>query len=79
MRSPSPATPSRREMISGTAGGALLLAGWPASAAEPDAQDVPAELQRRMYAAALDSAKRHVRGGEPGSAYPRPFVDAAFS
>jgi hypothetical protein len=32
-----------------------------------------------MYAAALESAKRHVRGGEPGSAYRRPFVDAAFS
>ncbi|HSZ50012.1 MAG TPA: trehalase family glycosidase [Caulobacteraceae bacterium] len=79
MRSPSPSLPSRRDAIAGAAGGAVLLANWPASAAEPAALDVPPELQRRMYAAALDSAKRHVRGGEPGSAYRRRFVDAAFS
>jgi hypothetical protein len=66
-------------VIAATAGGAVLLAGWPSFADETKALDVPPELQQRMYAAALDSAKRHVRGGEPGSPYPQPFVDAAFS
>lgn len=66
-------------MVAGVAGGVLALAGWSSAAGEPDTLDVPPELQRRMYVAALESAKRHVRGGEPGSAYPRPFVDAAFS
>jgi hypothetical protein len=81
MRSPAtcPALPSRREAIARAASGVLLLAGRPSSAEEARARDVPRELQQRMYAAALDSAKRHVRGGQAGSAYPQPFVDAAFS
>ena len=70
------AVPSRRDLI---AGGAMALAGWPSFAVESAAQDVAPDLRRRMYAVALDSAKRHVRGGEPGSAYPHRFVDAAFS
>ena len=70
---------SRRDVVAGMAGSAIALSSWPAWSDEPQALDVPRDLQRRMYSAALESAKRHVRGGEPGSPYPHRFVDAAFS
>lgn len=38
-----------------------------------------ARLQRFLYDVALTMARGKVRGGESDPAYPRPFVDAAFS
>lgn len=38
-----------------------------------------AELRERMAQAALALARKNVRGGPGDPAYPRPFVDAAFS
>jgi hypothetical protein len=66
-------------LAAGLAAGAVGLAGWPGWTREPQDLEVSPELRRRMYTAALESAKRHIRGGQPGSAYPQPFVDAAFS
>ena len=40
---------------------------------------VPVPLQRDMYRTAIDIAKKKVRGGPRDPAYPKPFVDAAFS
>jgi glycogen debranching enzyme len=40
---------------------------------------VPVPLQHQMYRTAIDIAKKKVRGGPQDAAYPKPFVDAAFS
>jgi len=44
---------------------------------EPDR--VPRSLAREMYRVALAQARQHIRGGPGDPAYPKPFVDAAFS
>jgi len=71
---------SKRDLL---AGGGAALAGLftPAALARAAEADwaVPVELQHRMYAAAMAIAKKKVRGGPGDPAYPKPFVDAAFS
>ncbi len=72
---------SKRDLL--MAGGAAALADLfsPALLARAAADDwaVPVDLQHRMYDAALAIAKKKVRGGPGDPAYPKPFVDAAFS
>ncbi|HRI25341.1 MAG TPA: trehalase family glycosidase [Ferruginibacter sp.] len=41
--------------------------------------EVPADLQEKMYTAALRIAKNKIRGGPGDPVYKKPFVDAAFS
>lgn len=58
--------------------GLLALPTLPARAGET-AFVVDAGLRAHMAAAALAQARRNVRGGPHDAAYPKPFVDAAFS
>jgi hypothetical protein len=72
---------SKRQLLQ--AGGlALFWIGWGQSAladAERDNWAVPPSLQREMYQAAIAIAKSKIRGGPRDPAYPKPFLDAAFS
>src|SRR5579864_6364882 len=71
----------RREVLQAGGLAALAAAFSPAAVARAAADDwaVPVDLQHRMYDAALAIAKKKVRGGAGDAAYPKPFVDAAFS
>ncbi|KAF0186755.1 MAG: glycogen debranching protein [Hyphomonadaceae bacterium] len=74
---------SRRELV-GMVGASALTGGFlpptiGAAQSNRDGFEVPADLQREMYAAALNIAKSKIRGGNADSAYKKPFVDAAFS
>jgi glycogen debranching enzyme len=74
---------SKRELLraGGFAALALSLGLTPRAiaAAEQDDWAVPEALQAAMYKTALDIARSKVRGGPADPAYPKPFVDAAFS
>lgn len=72
---------SKRQFLQG-GGLAILGAGFSPSALAQAAQDdwaVPVPLQQRMYRAAIDIAKKKIRGGPQDPAFPKPFLDAAFS
>ena len=74
-------TLSKRQVLQG-GGLTTLAAGFsPLALAQGQEADwrVPAELQRRMYRTAIDIAKKKIRGGPADPAYPKPFLDAAFS
>jgi hypothetical protein len=81
----APATSSRRQVLGALAAGlampVLTRGGAGAGGAARDAgtDEVPARLQREMYAAALALVKRNVRGGEREPFFKAPFLDAAFS
>jgi hypothetical protein len=72
---------SKRQLL--RAGGlALLWTGWGQAAlaeAEQTNWTVPPSLQAEMYRAAIAIAKSKIRGGPQDPAYPKPFLDAAFS
>jgi len=72
---------SKRGFMGAGAAAALAAAFSPAAVAAGVASDwsVPASLQQEMYAKALQIARSKVRGGPGDPAYPKPFVDAAFS
>ena len=75
--------PSRRKFIKQTAIASTAALLGPslrifASSAE-DNWDVPISLQNDMYQAAIDIAKKKVRGGETEPIFKRPFLDAAFN
>ena len=65
------------------AGGLALLgaAFSPAALAQAARDDwaVPVPLQHRMYETAIGIAKKKIRGGPHDPAFPKPFLDAAFS
>ncbi len=61
---------------------AVLGAGLGPAVFAQAAQDdwaVPVPLQHQMYRTAIDIAKRKIRGGPHDPAFPKPFLDAAFS
>ncbi len=72
---------SKRTLLRTGAVAALAACFSPGAlvAAEKDDWAVPDALQKRMYESAIDIAKSKVRGGPLDPAYPKPFVDAAFS
>ncbi len=72
---------SKRQLLQ-AGGAAVLEAAFGPAALAQAAQDnwaVPVALQRRMYATAMQIAEKKIRGGPGDVAYPKPFVDAAFS
>jgi hypothetical protein len=71
---------SKRRMLQ-TGLAALAAAFSPSAVARAAEADwaVPVALQGEMYAAAIAIAKRKIRGGPGDPAYPKPFLDAAFS
>ena len=72
---------SKRRFLQASAATLAALGLSPAALAQgaADNWDVPVDLKQRMYGAALAIAKAKVRGGPGNAAYPKPFVDAAFS
>ena len=74
---------SKRQLLqAGAAAASLAALGLsPAALARGAADDwhVSTDLRRRMYDAAIGIARAKVRGGPRNAAYPKPFVDAAFS
>ena len=72
---------SKRRFLQAGGLAALEAALSPAAFAKGalDNWAVPVPLQRRMYAAAIDIARKKIRGGPGDQAFPKPFLDAAFS
>jgi hypothetical protein len=73
---------SRREFItqvSLAAAGYALLPQFAKAAYPAGSWDVPKQLQEEMYQAALNIAKKNVRGGPNEPVYKKPYVDAAFN
>ena len=72
---------SKRRFLQAVGSATLASAFSPAALAQAARDDwaVPVALQRQMYKTATDIARKKVRGGPQDPAYPKPFVDAAFS
>jgi hypothetical protein len=72
---------SRRTILEIGSAAAIAAAFNPSALAEAGRSDwaVPPDLQQAMYRTAMAIAKRKIRGGPGDPAYPKPFVDAAFS
>ena len=72
---------SKRRFLQAGGLAALGAAFSPAALAQAARDDwaVPVPLQQQMYKTAIDIAGKKVRGGPQDPAYPKPFVDAAFS
>ncbi|HEY3887874.1 MAG TPA: trehalase family glycosidase [Caulobacteraceae bacterium] len=72
---------SKRQILQG-GGLAVLEAAFGHAAFAQAVRDdwaVPVPLQHRMYRTAIDIARRKIRGGPRDPAFPKPFLDAAFS
>jgi len=72
---------SKRRFLEVGGAAALSVALRPDALAEAARTDwaVPPDQQQTMYRTAMAIAKRKTRGGSDDPAYPKPFVDAAFS